>query len=397
MPPDVDLLSPKYRVVGLIGRGGMGLVYEVERRADGSRWAAKVLAYELRDRRDLVKRMQLEAEALGRLRHPNLVRVVETGASASGRVYYVMNLLRGRTLRHALSDDVAYAPARASGLVLQLLAGLGAAHAVGLIHRDVKPENVFLCEGGLVKLLDFGIAKNLYAVPAGAPLTPASGPGVVGTLRYAAPECIEGGHATPLSDVYSAGAVFWELLTGQLPFHFESRFQMFSAIVHQGFPPLGRVRPGLPAELCALVGRATARDPGARFPSIAAFAEATRRTLERLPADPPEPARPRSSRRQAVATRAPFPDEARPAATVLRSSSRLRAAPQDDTETAPPDGAAADERRRRGRLLERLQPRQGDKVFLDVEELARRNPDWADALLAARASGDGVSDKGDQR
>ncbi len=392
VPSDIELPGTNYRVVGPLGRGGMGLVYEVEHRTEGTRWAAKVLAHELCDRRDLVRRLRFEAEALGRLRHPNLVRVVEAGTCANGRVYYVMDLLRGGTLREALLDEVAFGARAACGLVLQLLAGLGAAHEAGLVHRDVKPENVFLCEGGAVKLLDFGIAKHVYAMPAGAPLTPVSGPGVVGTLRYAAPECIEGKRATLLSDVYSVGAVFWELLTGRLPFHFESRFAMFSAIVQQGLPPLGEARPGLPPAVCALVARATAREPSARFASVVAFAEATRRALEGLPAvEAPPPAR-----------RAPA---ARPALPP--------GGPQNDTEVGPlepPAGVdlfaetmtpppAAPRRERapasqRGRLLlKRLRPRQADKVFLDVEELARRNPDWAEALLAPGAGGTGEGGK----
>ncbi|HEU4404891.1 MAG TPA: protein kinase [Polyangiaceae bacterium] len=550
-PADVDLLGTKYRVIGPLGRGGMGLVYEVEHRDEGSRWAAKVLAHELSDRRDLVKRLHFEAEVLGRLQHPNLVRVVEAGTSANGRVYYVMELLRGKTLREALLDVVAYAPAAACRLVLQLLAGLGAAHQAGLIHRDIKPENVFVCEGGRVVLLDFGIAKNVYAMPAGAPLTPVSGPGVVGTLRYAAPECIEGKRATLLSDIYSAGAVFWELLTGRLPFNFESRFQMFSAIVHQGLPPLGDVRPGLPADLCALVGRAAALAPGARFPSVVAFAEATRLALARVPEGAPEPARPPRVRAapthrahptgagasypgasypgvrgrgeagalqndtevdllaptmtpplpepcpdsavlpdgelvaEALSERAkpaePLwvpPDSARSgprstpsggarspakrsappggAAAFQRRSTPPGGAAALERRSAPPWGAAALERRStppggaaalerhsappegvrpverrsappeswcppercaappegpraaerrsappasRGRaqlLLERLRPKQADKVFLDVEELARRNPDWAEALLDSRGRGDGAGDGGEQ-
>lgn len=396
-PSDIDLPGTKYRVVGPLGRGGMGLVYEVEHRNEGSRWAAKVLAHELSDRRDLVKRLHFEAEVLGQLRHPNLVRVVDAGTSANGRVFYVMELLRGKTLREALLDVVAYAPAAACRLMLQLLAGLGAAHEAGLIHRDIKPENVFLCEGGLVKLLDFGIAKNVYAMPAGAPLTPVSGPGVVGTLRYAAPECIEGKRATLLSDIYSVGAVFWELLTGRLPFNVESRFQMFSAIVHQGLPPLGKVRPGLPADLCALVGRAAALDPGARFDSVTTFTDATRRSLEQLP-DEPEPA-PRPRVRAA-------PDALQNDTEVDLFAPTMTPPPSPELSpdsSAPAGEARAGERQSkppesRGRLLlERLQPRQADKVFLDVEELARRNPDWAEALLDSGAPGDDAGDGGEQR
>jgi serine/threonine-protein kinase len=404
----------------------MGLVYEVEHSDEGSRWAAKVLAHELGDRRDLVRRLLFEAEVLGRLDHPNLVRVVEAGTSANGRVYYVMELLRGQTLREALLDTVAFAAAPACQMVVQLLGGLGAAHAEGLVHRDIKPENVFLCEGGVVKLLDFGIAKNVYAMPAGAPLTPVSGPGVVGTLRYAAPECIEGKRASLLSDIYSVGAVFWEMLTGRLPFNVESRFEMFSAIVHQGIPSLGELRPDLPPEVRALVARATAIEPGARFPSVTAFAEATRLALEHLP---PHDAPARAPRLDGAPARAPRLDDAPARAPRLdgaparaprlddaparapRPASVPPAAPlQNDTEvdlleptmTPPPPesppalGPRSLPYRRssrpppseRGRLLlERLQPRQADKVFLDVEELARRTPEWADALLDSQPPG----------
>jgi eukaryotic-like serine/threonine-protein kinase len=277
---EFDLPGTNYEVIRLLGAGGMGRVYEVEHRLLGSRWAAKVLAHELGYRHDLVRRLVREARLLGRLRHPNLVNVIDVGTSSKGRAYFVMDLLKGRTLRDELRRVWPYPIAPAYRTLQHVLAGLSVAHEAGLIHRDIKPDNVFLCDDGVVKLLDFGIAKNLLATPAsGTPLTPLSGPGVMATVRYAAPECIDGQTASVLSDLYSAGVVLWEMLSGALPFDCGTKYRMLLTIVGEGLRPLDNV----PPEVRDLVQRAVARDPAQRFPSARAFSEALEDALARMP------------------------------------------------------------------------------------------------------------------
>jgi serine/threonine protein kinase len=340
---EFDLPGTNYEVIRLLGAGGMGRVYEVEHRLLGSRWAAKVLAHELGYRQDLVRRLVREARLLGRLRHPNLVNVIDVGTSSKGRAYFVMDLLKGRTLRDELRRVWPYPIAPAYRTLQHVLAGLSVAHEAGLIHRDIKPDNVFLCDDGVVKLLDFGIAKNLLATPAsGTPLTPLSGPGVMATVRYAAPECIDGQTASVLSDLYSTGVVLWEMLSGALPFDCGTKYRMLLTIVGEGLRPLDNV----PPEVRDLVQRAVARDPAQRFPSARAFSDALEDALARMPGGGVAPARGAASWQRAerpaavhapVLTPSPPLPFAPPELLPLPTSSQER----PDLASPPPDDAFA--------------------------------------------------------
>jgi eukaryotic-like serine/threonine-protein kinase len=257
-----------YRVVRLLGSGGMGQVYEVEHVEIGRRYVLKTLLSTLALRQDLIARMRNEWRALGRLRHPNIVDVVYAGTTATTIPFYVMELLDGETLRDRLSREHRLAIPDALGIALQILFGLEAAHAIGVIHRDIKPANVFLTRDGGVKVLDFGIAKVRLD---GAPKITAQGL-AIGTPRYMSPEQAMGSKADSRSDIYAMGLVLFEMLSGDGPFHesTDSAAQML-AHVNRPPPPLSQLV-DVPKELEAVVASCLSKNPEQRPPSARAMA-----------------------------------------------------------------------------------------------------------------------------
>lgn len=276
--------GPGLVVVRLLGEGGMGEVYEAEHPELGRRFALKVLHRRLRDRPDLAARLRREALALGRVRHPNLVEVVDLGVTGDGRPYFVMELLAGRDLRAELSRRGPLPPLEALALLEQSLAGLGAAHAAGIVHRDVKPENLFLTDGGALKVLDFGVAKlcegegSSYRTAADA---------VVGTPRSMAPEQCARGPVDARADLYAAGLLLYELVAGRGPFD-ELRGQpdaLRYAHCDRPPPPPSRFAPHpLPPEVERLILRALEKSPARRFQSAEAMAAEVRRVRASLAA-----------------------------------------------------------------------------------------------------------------
>src|SRR5664279_5204951 len=158
-PGATPLAGTPYVLLRLLGRGSMGEVYEAVHSALGTKRAVKLLAAQHADRADLAERMRTEGQLLAHVRHPNLVEVVDLGIAQDGRIYFVMDLLEGHTLRRTIEANAPMRPALALELVLPILDGLHAAHSAGIVHRDIKPENVFVCATGDVKVLDFGVAK----------------------------------------------------------------------------------------------------------------------------------------------------------------------------------------------------------------------------------------------
>ncbi|WP_437816824.1 serine/threonine-protein kinase [Sorangium sp. So ce1078] len=277
------LLCTKYRVVQLLGSGGVGHVYLADRagrpqEAAPSRVAVKVLRAELRDDPLLVARFEREAGAASRVRHPNVLRV-EAIERAGDTPCFAMELLVGLDLADTLSFSRFLVPARAVRIAADLAAGLEATHRAGVIHRDVKPENVFLVHAAdgreIVKLLDFGFSF-IEGQSEGAQL-----PRVVGTPEYMAPEQAQGAPAAPAADVYSLGIVLYELLAGRVPFQ-----GPYPAIAEKHGreppPPLHRLHPGLlmSRELDAVVRKALVKDPRGRFPSMAELRQALLATPE---------------------------------------------------------------------------------------------------------------------
>jgi len=253
------VLDGRYRVGPRLARGGMATVYEAHDSRLDRIVALKVMHRSLADDEEFVTRFIREAHSAARLSHPNVVAVYDQGAD-QGHVFLVMELVRGRTLRDLIRERGHLSPRQSLEVIEPVLAALGAAHQAGIVHRDVKPENVLLSDDNRIKVADFGLAR---AVSGNTASTTASGI-LMGTVAYLSPEQVERGVATPRSDVYAAGILFYEMLTGVKPYDGETAIQVAYRHVHDDVPPPSRVIPGLPAELDALVTRATNRDPEMR-------------------------------------------------------------------------------------------------------------------------------------
>jgi eukaryotic-like serine/threonine-protein kinase len=262
------LVDGRYRVTRRVARGGMATVYTATDERLGRTVAVKVIHPAQATDPRFLDRFADEAKTIARLTHPNVVAVYDQGIHA-GLPYLVMEYVRGRTLREVLADRRQLQPVEALAILEQMLAAIAAAHRAGLVHRDVKPENVLVAEapsGGaanlvdsVVKVADFGLAR---AVEASAE-DPTSGQ-LMATVAYVAPELVTAGHADPRTDVYAAGIVLFEMLTGRVPFDGDRPVEVAWQHVDQDVPPPSRYAPGLPAVLDELVARATRRDPGAR-------------------------------------------------------------------------------------------------------------------------------------
>ncbi|MGY0059448.1 serine/threonine-protein kinase [Streptomyces sp. LZ34] len=254
------VLVGRYELVRFVGRGGMGEVWEARDRVIGRRVAVKLLPH---DRRDTAAAalFRREARTAGALNHPAVVTVHDFGQDeADGSLFLVMELLEGRDLATALREDGPPPVATAVDWVAQAAAGLARAHEADVIHRDLKPANLHLAADGRVKILDFGIARFMEALPSSK---------VMGTFPYMPPERFDGHSGDARSDLYALGCVLHELLTGQLPFQATSPASMMSA--HMSKPPVppGRIRPGVPAALDDLVVELLAKAPEDRPVSAA--------------------------------------------------------------------------------------------------------------------------------
>jgi serine/threonine-protein kinase len=267
-----ERLGP-YEVVSPLGAGGMGEVYRARDTRLGRDVAVKVLPQGLVLEHDRVRRFEQEARAASALNHPNILTILDVGTYRESP-YLVSELLEGESLR----DHLARGPlplARGIEYGVQLAQGLAAAHEKGIVHRDLKPGNVFLTRDGIVKILDFGVAKLTReptvlgdadtATTAGAE----TGSGVVlGTVGYMAPEQVRGAPCDHRADVFAYGCVLYEMLCGRRAFRGDSDADTISAILHDDPPPLTEVNPRLPPALDGIVGRCLEKRPEDRFESV---------------------------------------------------------------------------------------------------------------------------------
>jgi serine/threonine-protein kinase len=261
------VVGERYEILGLLGSGGMGNVYRALDRELSEVVALKVLRPELVDAPDAVERFRREVKLARRITHPNVARVFDIGERGGAKIF-TMELIDGEPLSATLAREGRLAPARAVEVASAICAGLGAAHAAGVIHRDLKADNVLVERGGRVVLGDFGIARALVADDA------AVTGGFVGTPAYMAPEQIEGGAVDERTDVYALGCLLYEMLTGARPWPGDNVFAVAAArLLHPPPDPLAQ-RPELPASLGAVVTRCLARQPADRFASVTEVAAA---------------------------------------------------------------------------------------------------------------------------
>jgi hypothetical protein len=261
-----------YRVLDKLGEGGMGEVYRAQDTRLHREVAIKVLPALMATDPDRVGRFEQEARATAALNHPNIVALYDIG-NERGTAYVVSELLTGGTLR----ERIAAGPMPVRKVVeigLGVLNGLAAAHERGIAHRDVKPENIFLTADGMVKILDFGLAKlsHSVALDAGQSVATVTGPGttpglVLGTIGYMAPEQVRGLPADHRSDIFAFGAVLFEMLTGRRAFHGPTTADTMTAILTSDPLDLASAPAGVPAAVNAVVRRCLEKDPRERFQS----------------------------------------------------------------------------------------------------------------------------------
>jgi serine/threonine protein kinase len=254
----------KYEIDSLITTGGMGEVY-LARDPAGNPVALKILRRHLVASPQAVDRFETEARAASALHHPNIVTVCESGDSPAG-LFIAMEWVEGRTFRELLNAGAADS-AQAIDLGRQAARALAAAHAAEILHRDIKPENIIIRKDGVLKILDFGLARLAGPVRLEANSTGASGTisgTLSGTLLYMSPEVLRGETASGASDVFSLGALLYELWAGRHPFAGETPLDVFEAIECRLVAPPSTLRDGIPHEIDALILRMLDRDPAIR-------------------------------------------------------------------------------------------------------------------------------------
>jgi eukaryotic-like serine/threonine-protein kinase len=285
------LLDGRYEVTQRLARGGMATVYRAVDTRLTRTVAVKVMHIGLGDETEFARKFDREARAAARLSHPNVVSVFDQGQDREGpnsRPYIVMEYVEGQTLRDVLNREAPMPPARALELMEPVLAALATAHNAGLVHRDVKPENVLISDRGQIKVADFGLAKAVSSQT-----NTATQGLVIGTVSYLPPELVVSGQADARCDVYSAGIVLFELLTGRKPHTGDTPIQIAYAHVHRDVPPPSAALPAsrIPPYVDALVTRATTRNANLRQPDAKVFLAQVRRArnaLQRGLADDPE-------------------------------------------------------------------------------------------------------------
>ncbi|MCC7359751.1 MAG: serine/threonine protein kinase [Anaerolineales bacterium] len=257
--PQQYLLNKRYRLLSPIGAGGMAVVYKAQDLALGRLVAVKILREPLTADPDFLARFQQEARAAANLAHPNIVTVHDFGRDG-GRNYIVMEYIEGKDLKTLIKEGSPFKAERALDLIIQICAGIGYAHRAGLVHCDVKPQNILVTADGRVKVTDFGIARAL------ATLQPGETTDVVwGSPQYYSPEQAAGEAPTPASDVYSIGVVLYEMLAGRLPFVAGTQQALAMMHLRDEPPRLTLFNPALPETLERIVHKVLAKEPAARY------------------------------------------------------------------------------------------------------------------------------------
>lgn len=261
------VLGDKFRLTACVGIGGSGAVYRADQIALGRTVAVKVLNEALASDSRTVKRFRDEAMAASRLNHPNTVSIIDYGQSSDGLLYLAMEYLRGPTLTQLLTSDPQISVDRALDIIAQTLSGIEEAHLAGVVHADLKSDNIILDQrragADIVKIVDFGIARLITAPRDGEERT------VCGTPEYMAPEVISGGQPSFASDLYGIGVILYELLVRETPFFAQSTSEILTRHIKAEPRPVSKRREGVPVEVDQLLVRALAKHPRDRFTTAA--------------------------------------------------------------------------------------------------------------------------------
>ena len=274
------LLDGRYQVEAQVAMGGMATVYRAMDIRLDRQVALKVMHADLARDEEFVNRFIGEAKAVARLSHPNVVQVFDQGRDGP-YLYLAMEFLPGRTLRNLLDERGWFPPREALAIMVPLLSGLAAAHTAGIVHRDVKPENVLVAPDGHLKVVDFGLARALT-------MSSQTRTGlIIGTVAYLAPEQVTGTGADARTDIYAAGIVLFELLTGTKPHTGESPLSVAYKHVNEAIPAPSRLAGGISPEVDRLVLQATSRDPGGRPSDAGEFLRSVHDVMRTLGSDWP--------------------------------------------------------------------------------------------------------------
>src|ERR671917_2279680 len=276
-PMDRKVLGDRYTLLETLGEGGMARVYLAHDNVLDRDVALKALREQYADDEEFVERFRREAKSAAALNHPSIVQVYDQGRAEDDTYYMAMEYVPGGTLKDRIKTEGSLEPNEAAGIASRVAEALDVAHARGIVHRDIKPQNVLLTASGEAKVADFGIARVVSA------RTVTEANLVLGTAAYMSPEQVRGERVGPASDLYSLGVVLYEMLAGELPYQDDD--PIATAMKHLDEPPRKprEMNSAVPEELDALVVKLLAKDPEDRYASAASLSEGLRRVRDGLP------------------------------------------------------------------------------------------------------------------